>query len=244
MIFVCIGLKATHNDEVDRLAEQLSKTQLEWSTVGTQTDDELFKIDKSNIKTQTEKMPSPVSAFFHPDIKSTILQLINNERKGIHGALYRFTLYDLADSLVKKSPAINVNLIVNHDYQKDFCSALRLLVENNKTIACNTQRLQGTLNRKTGELCETMHHKFVIFHKQKGGKVLVTGSFNWTGIADCNNSENITVITDKKTIKRFQKEFDTLQKYTKILKKNDLKCQVSKSEYARQMNGIPNGVNN
>lgn len=51
-----------------------------------------------------------------------------------------------------------------------------------------------------------MHHKFAIFD----GKIVLTGSYNWTRSAAVANEENILITDDPLTLKPFQKEFDRL----------------------------------
>lgn len=53
-----------------------------------------------------------------------------------------------------------------------------------------------------------MHHKFAIFD----GKLLLTGSYNWTRSAAMANQENIALTEDTKLIREFQREFDNLWK--------------------------------
>ena len=51
-----------------------------------------------------------------------------------------------------------------------------------------------------------MHNKFAIFD----GKLMVTGSYNWTNNAERFNYENAIFITDPNIIKQYQREFDTM----------------------------------
>jgi cardiolipin hydrolase len=51
-----------------------------------------------------------------------------------------------------------------------------------------------------------MHHKFAIFD----GKVLASGSYNWTRSAASENEENIIVTDHPHLLRAFQAEFDQL----------------------------------
>lgn len=51
-----------------------------------------------------------------------------------------------------------------------------------------------------------MHHKFAIFD----GRVLVTGSYNWTDSAEAQNFENILVLDDREVVLRYVRLFDRL----------------------------------
>jgi phosphatidylserine/phosphatidylglycerophosphate/cardiolipin synthase-like enzyme len=54
-----------------------------------------------------------------------------------------------------------------------------------------------------------MHNKYAIYD----GKVLSTGSFNWTGSAERRNDENLVVIrNDRRLIELYRKNFEKLWK--------------------------------
>ena len=48
-----------------------------------------------------------------------------------------------------------------------------------------------------------MHNKFAVID----GRVLLTGSFNWTASADKRNEENLLIIMDKDLIKKYEERF-------------------------------------
>jgi phosphatidylserine/phosphatidylglycerophosphate/cardiolipin synthase-like enzyme len=63
-----------------------------------------------------------------------------------------------------------------------------------------------------------MHHKFVLFEKNVGGKSLVwTGSYNFTKSATRNNQENIVLLDSKPLIDKYAKQFSLLQERTRKL---------------------------
>jgi phosphatidylserine/phosphatidylglycerophosphate/cardiolipin synthase-like enzyme len=51
-----------------------------------------------------------------------------------------------------------------------------------------------------------MHYKFAIFD----GKLLVTGSYNWTASAERFNQENALFLDEPDIIRRYQARFDQL----------------------------------
>lgn len=51
-----------------------------------------------------------------------------------------------------------------------------------------------------------MHHKFAIID----GKILVTGSFNWSSQAVTGNQENLIVIDNEYLCKEYKKQFDKM----------------------------------
>ena len=51
-----------------------------------------------------------------------------------------------------------------------------------------------------------MHHKFAIVD----GKVLITGSLNWTTQAIQNNRENVLITEDEEYVRLFREEFERI----------------------------------
>ena len=51
-----------------------------------------------------------------------------------------------------------------------------------------------------------MHHKMVIYD----GRVVQTGSFNWTDNASCCSWENSFFLAEQKVVRRYQEKFDRM----------------------------------
>ena len=51
-----------------------------------------------------------------------------------------------------------------------------------------------------------MHHKFAVFD----GKIVVSGSYNWTRSAAEDNEENIVVTNEQKIVQSFHEQFGRL----------------------------------
>jgi phosphatidylserine/phosphatidylglycerophosphate/cardiolipin synthase-like enzyme len=51
-----------------------------------------------------------------------------------------------------------------------------------------------------------MHHKFMIID----GKIVVTGSYNWSYSAEEKNDENLVVILSPNTAKLYETEFNRI----------------------------------
>ena len=51
-----------------------------------------------------------------------------------------------------------------------------------------------------------MHHKFAVFD----GRIVISGSYNWTRSASEHNQENIMVTNDRKFVQSFMKQFEHL----------------------------------
>ena len=59
-----------------------------------------------------------------------------------------------------------------------------------------------------GEGRGIMHNKFAIFD----GKLMVTGSYNWTNNAEHYNYENAIFITDPNVIRQYRMEFENMRR--------------------------------
>jgi len=61
-----------------------------------------------------------------------------------------------------------------------------------------------------------MHNKFAVID----GKVLITGSFNWTLTAEERNEENLLIITDEGTIEKYKERFNYLWNTSRLDSRN------------------------
>ncbi len=199
----------------------------------------------SILKVVIKKIPH---AAFSPTILPCLLKLISEEQKGIKGACYEFDDMIFAKAWVnrKKKQHISGFLVLNRVQLKDKPKAkniARYLSENKIKVYQNTQRYTeknirlddgsylnyGTTNRHYDEnydedsenkqFYEIMHHKFFIFRKNEThGKIIVTGSFNWTENANDRNWENIVILNDKETIKKFEEQWLELKEHREEVK--------------------------
>lgn len=171
--------------------------------------------------------------YFSPSIKDVLLKLMHDEQEGIRAAVYRFTLYDVAQAWANAKVQKNVTgrLIVDKGYQEDFCAALRLLNTNGVSLY--------TLKSQEGQF-ETMHHKVFLFYKNiSDKKLVVTGSFNVTGAAHANNYENMIIVDDANIFKKYEEELDRIQVNMRPISANRLTCTVNKTAIGRALNQIP-----
>ncbi len=194
------------------------------------------------------KKPSKIKAvtfpqvYFSPGIQDVLIKFIHDENKNLSGAWYEFTLYKAAEAIITgmKKRKITASLIVNGDYQRNFCVPLKCIIKNGgKVYAKDKER-----NRDKPGKYEHMHHKFMIFEDNVDHKKLIwTGSFNATGQADLKNCENVVILDDPESIKKFEEEFATVLNCSTQLKVEDCistKDTDPKSKFARTMNNIPN----
>lgn len=195
---------------------------------------------KKSVKTKLPLVQFP-QVYFSPGIKNFFIKCIHDEQEKLEGAWYRFTLYKAAEAIVKgiKERNISVSLAVNRDYTTDFCSPLKLIIQNGGHVY---KKDKGRASEKQ-EQYEHLHHKFMIFHKNSTNKKLIwTGSFNATGQANVNNFENVVILDDDESIAKFETEFASVLTYCTPITEEE--CVSEKDtdpalSYARGMNDIP-----
>ncbi len=132
-------------------------------------------------------------AFFtsKESVEVEIFRLIEKSRSSIDMALFELKSPKLVGALKRAlGRGVHVRLLLDTSHRGEDLSAGEVRWLGGKSI-----RGRGV-----------MHHKFVLFDKEK----VVTGSFNWTPGAEYANYENALVIDDSKTVNAFSEEFETL----------------------------------
>ena len=138
-------------------------------------------------------------AYISPEggIGERIIKAINDSKVSIDLAVYNLTSQDIKVSLENaKKRGVKIRIITEGALVKDPHSIVRDLVREgfNVNIICNKDK-------------GIMHDKFAIFD----GKLLLTGSYNWTYSAQHFNYENAVFITDPDIIKQYQREFERIK---------------------------------
>jgi len=92
---------------------------------------------------------------------------------------------------------------------------IRIITDNDKAFdrGSDIERLANKgLNIRVDRTEKHMHHKFAIID----GKILLTGSYNWTRSAASYNEENILITDDPQSIRAYQAEFNKLWEKMKV----------------------------
>jgi phosphatidylserine/phosphatidylglycerophosphate/cardiolipin synthase-like enzyme len=156
---------------------------------------------------------STTDILFSPDdnIREQLLQLIKEEQKAIKVAAFSFTDQQLMDGLCDAhARGVKVEIISDPSSLQDKNSKIIPLC--NKKIPIYIYNPQYT--RAHGPSC--MHHKFIIFEENKKKESIVwTGSLNLTRAACERNQENVLIVRDTKTVKKFSQQFEHLKKRAK-----------------------------
>jgi len=134
--------------------------------------------------------------YFSPNggCQNAIIKEIGNAKKTIDIAMYYLTSREIAQELVKsKDKNVKVRIILDKDQETQKYSKSRYLIKKGFEVKYHT----GS---------GIMHNKFAIID----GKILITGSFNWTPTANEKNEENLLIMADKELIKKYQDRFEYL----------------------------------
>ena len=129
-------------------------------------------------------------------VAANIIKAINNTKSSIDLAIFDLTSNDITSSLEKaQKRGVKIRIIADSRQAKGHNSMMPTLADD-----------QFNLKITHGEGRGIMHNKFAIFD----GKLIVTGSYNWTNNAERFNYENAIFITDPNVIRQYQKEFDKI----------------------------------
>ncbi|MDI6870395.1 MAG: phospholipase D family protein [Bacillota bacterium] len=135
-----------------------------------------------------------VSVYFSPGVRQHILPLLDQAQKTVDVAMYSFTDSDLAWALVRAHErGVKVRIYLDAEQAAGKYSKSRFF--EGRGLAVRYYRGEGI-----------MHHKFAVID----GRVVVTGSYNWTASAEERNQENALIIIDPAIAATYQAEFERL----------------------------------
>lgn len=145
----------------------------------------------NTLYAKTEVLFSPKGS-----IKDTIIKTIISSEKTIDIAAFTFTAGDIAEALYNaKERGVKIRIIIDQKQDKKRCQVLEFLKEE----GLDPQFLKGNVGG-------SMNNTFAIFD----GKLLVTGSYNWTEYAEKFNYENAIFIDESDVIEKYEKEYESL----------------------------------
>jgi hypothetical protein len=143
-------------------------------------------------------MYAKTNVLFSPrgSIKETIIKTISSSEETIDVTAFTFTSGDIAEALYNaKERGVKIRLVIDQRQDKRRYPVLEFLKEEGFDL----QFLKGNIGG-------SMNNTFAIFD----GKLLVTGSYNWTEYSEKFNYENVILIDDSDVIGKYKKEFDSL----------------------------------
>lgn len=155
-----------------------------------------FSILASFLASNT--MYAKTDVLFSPrgSIKETIIKTISSSGESIDVTAFTFTSGDIAEALFNaKERGVKIRLVIDQRQDKRRYPVLEFLKEEGFDL----QFLKGNIGG-------SMNNTFAIFD----GKLLVTGSYNWTEYSEKFNYENAIFIDESDVIGKYKKEFDSL----------------------------------
>ena len=126
------------------------------------------------------------------DCASIIISLIDSAQQSVLVAVYSFTSDSLASALIRAHQrGVEVRVVIE--------------MEQANVRGSEYERLRsaGVAVRLDGN-SDSMHHKFMVVD----GRVVVTGSYNWSAAAEDRNDENLIVIYDQGVAALYSREFE------------------------------------
>ncbi|SNR77475.1 phospholipase D family protein [Desulfurobacterium atlanticum] len=158
-----------------------------------------FQQEKASYKTVPASETVSILSYFSPKggCTSAIIREIENANSSIDAAIFSFTSKKLARALISAhNKGIKVRVIIDQGTAK-----------SKRCVASILKKAGIPVRFKRGSGGGLMHNKFAVID----GKVVITGSFNWTVSAEKRNDENIVIIKgDRETSARFKEKFEHL----------------------------------
>jgi phosphatidylserine/phosphatidylglycerophosphate/cardiolipin synthase-like enzyme len=141
------------------------------------------------------KPPGDLEVCFSPvemcDVK--LVKFIKTAEKSIDVAVYDINLDQVVHELLAASKRIPVRIIADRRQAKGDHSLVPLMIKAGANLRYGRQR-------------GVMHNKFIIID----GKIMETGSFNYTNNASKNNNENQLYIANPAVVDRYKKRFEEM----------------------------------
>ena len=134
--------------------------------------------------------------YFSPNggCQEAVVEAISKAQNAIDIAMYSITSRQIAQAVLKaKERQVKIRIVLDRSQIKEHYSKSRYLIGK----GVNVKFLLGP---------GLMHNKFAVID----GRILLTGSFNWTAAADKKNAENLLVIKDKDLAQKYVKQFKHL----------------------------------
>lgn len=134
---------------------------------------------------------------FFDGIEEEVLRNIQSAKTTIYACMAWFTNFNIFKAIrCKLDEGVTVVLLTNND-----------LINNGGYCLNFNELIEKGLSLHLAEYPELIHHKFCIID----GKLLMTGSYNWTFFSENINRENMIVVKDDQdTIRAYMDEFNML----------------------------------
>lgn len=139
--------------------------------------------------------PENVRALFCPQdaCESELIEQIDSAQKSIHCAVYLFTLEDVREAIIRaEERGVDVKLVLETQDSESEWSQYPSLRDKVDVRLDGNQYL--------------MHNKYCVFD----GKIVWTGSYNWSKSGSERNNENVVILEDSKIAEEYESDFERL----------------------------------
>ena len=141
-----------------------------------------------------------IKAYFSPrgGCTAAIVRNVDRAKSFVDVAIYSFTSRKIADALIRAyKRGVRVRVVADEGAARGRRCVLPLL-----------EKFGIPVRYKRGSGGGLMHNKYAVID----GKVVITGSFNWTRSAEYRNDENLVVIKNTDLAKVYERNFEKLWK--------------------------------
>ena len=139
-----------------------------------------------------------IAVYFSPEggAAMTVVDAFDSAQKTIDVAIFSITQKDIVKALIAADKrGVKVRIILDSDQASEKYSSATYLAKAGLTVWTNPD--------------QTIHHKYSVVD----GKIILTGSFNYSTSADLYNAENLLVIRGKQNLsKAYAANFEGLLK--------------------------------
>ncbi len=142
--------------------------------------------------------PAGTTVMFSPNggVRDRLVAEINKAQSSIDIAIYSFTADAIREALIAaRDRGVAIRVIADASQADQSGSEIATL-----------EHLGFSLKRMTSPTGGIMHNKFMIID----GRLLFTGSYNWSASAESYNYENALFLTGGTTIQKYRSEFEIL----------------------------------
>ncbi len=176
-------------------------------------------------------LSATIQAFFSPGggVRDAIIKELSNAKEQIDVAMYIFTDRELLHALLDASKrGVRVRVVLDAEKAMEIKYSKHHFLEGKRMEV----RLDKSHLSRKGKYQGIMHNKFSIID----GKVLITGSYNWTHSAEDLNDENILIIKEAEDVtKQYKKEFTKLWKRASPFKNPPILDPYNKSKLKKNI---------
>ncbi len=139
-----------------------------------------------------EPAANAYEVYFCPEdaCSSQIIRQIDRAQGYIYVAMYSFTVDSIADALIRaRNRGVDVKVVME---------------KSQVGRGSEYERLKNAgIDVRLDKNPDYMHNKFMIID----GKIITTGSFNWSLRADKKNDENLLIVYSEELAKQYKEEF-------------------------------------